>query len=47
MPQLAIYLDNKNYVKFLQKDKDERERIRKHANKTLVEEINKTIQSPE
>ncbi len=47
MPQIQIYLDNENYFKFLQMQKDERERIRKHANKTIVEEINKTIQSPE
>ncbi len=43
MPQIAIYLDNVNYVSFLKKNKDEREKIRKEANKVIIEEINKTI----
>ena len=43
MPQIAIYLDNENYIKFLRKNKEERERIRKEANKLMVEEINKTV----
>ena len=43
MPQIAIYLDNENYIKFLNKKKEERERIRKEANKLMLEEINKTV----
>ena len=45
MPQISIYIDNENYFKFLQKKKEERERIRKEANKTMIEEITKTVKS--
>ena len=34
-----IYVDNKTYVAFLQKEEGERERIRKEAQKLIVEEV--------
>ena len=39
MPQIMIYVDNKTYVAFLQKEEGERERIRKEAQKLIVEEV--------
>lgn len=42
MPQIAIYVDNKTYVEFLQKKEEERDRIRKEAQLIIVEEVNKS-----
>ncbi len=39
MPQIQIYLDNETYVAFLQKPKEERERIRKEAADIIKQEV--------
>ena len=39
MPQIAIYVDDETYVAFLQKSKNERERVRKEAQEIIVEEV--------
>lgn len=43
MPIVNIYVDNETYIEFLQKTKLGRERIRKDANKTIIQETKKEV----
>jgi len=43
MAQIPIYVDNNTYIEFLQKDDEERARIRKEAQQTIIDEVNANI----